>query len=275
MTRQSRTSIVALLERHGLLPRKAYGQHFLADANLVDKVVGLAEVGKGDRVLEVGAGTGVLTAALATAGASVVAYEIDERMRPVLDETLGGIEVDLRFEDVMDVDLAGALDGTGWKLVANLPYNVGTPLLLDVLLAVPAVTTLVVMVQREVADRLAAAPGTDDYGLPSVVVGLTARVGERFPVPPQVFVPVPAVASTVIRLDRTERPEGVEPAVALARAAFGQRRKMLRRSLADLVPEVAFAAAGIDPTARPEELAPTDFVRLAAAVESTVVGGSR
>lgn len=268
MSHQSRRHIVEMLDRHGLLPRKAYGQHFLADPNLIDKVVALAGVRPGDSILEVGAGTGALTAALAARGATVVAYEIDERMRPILAETLEGLAVDLRFADIMDVDLGAQLGGGEWKLVANLPYNVGTPLLLDILLEVPAVNMAVVMVQKEVADRLAAQPGSADYGLPSVVVGLTATVGERFPVPPQVFVPAPQVASAVVRLDRVPAPDRLEEAVALARTAFGQRRKMLRRSLADVVPKDAYAAAGIDPETRPERLRPADFITLAKAVEN-------
>lgn len=262
MTRQSPTVINDLLERHRVGPRKAYGQHFLADANLIDKVVGLAEVGPGARVLEVGAGTGALTVALAETGAEVIAYEVDERLRPVLAETAAG--VDIRFADIMTVDLGAELRGNGWKLVANLPYNVGTPLLLDILLHVQAVTTMVVMVQREVGDRLAAEPGGSEYGLPSVVVGLTADVVERFHVPPQVFVPPPRVASTVMRIDRKPAPPGTAAAVAVARVAFGQRRKMLRRSLASMSPDV-FERAGIDPTRRPEELSPHDFLVLAAA----------
>lgn len=267
MSRQSRKAITEMLDRHSLLPRKAFGQHFLADPNLIDKVLALAEVEASDSVVEVGAGTGALTGALAATGARVVAYEVDERMRPLLAETLAGDDVDLRFEDIMDVDLGRALPGTEWKLVANLPYNVGTPLLLDVLLRVPSITTMVVMVQREVADRLAAAPGSPDYGLPSVVVGLTARVGEKFAVPPQVFVPPPQVASTTIRLDRVTPPPGLEATVRLARAAFGHRRKMLRRSLAETVTNEDFERTGIDPTARPEELSPAQFVLLAQVVE--------
>lgn len=266
MTRQSRTSILSLLERHGLEPRKAYGQHFLADPNLIAKVVALAEVGPEDRVVEVGAGTGALTAALVANGARVVAYELDERFRPLLAETLAGREVDVRFVDVMDVDLDSDLEGGDWKLVANLPYNVGTPLLLDVLLEVGRITSLTVMVQREVADRLMAAPGTEEYGVPSVVVALTAVVVDRFMVPPQVFVPPPNVASTVLRLDRVPPPENLSEAVDLARAAFGQRRKMLRRSLRGRVGDGAYRAAGLEDTVRPEDVSPAGFVALAEAV---------
>lgn len=266
MTYQSRTEIRRLLERHGLHPRKSLGQHFLADPNLIRKVVEVADVRAGDRVVEVGAGTGALTGALAATGARVVAYELDERLRPVLEETLATTSVDLRFLDVMDVDLQAELEGERWKLVANLPYNVGTPLILDVLKRVRKITSLTVMVQDEVADRLAAAPGTSDYGVPSVVVALCGRVVERFFVPPQVFVPAPQVDSAVVRIDRVEPPPRWEEAVEIARRAFGQRRKMLRRSLADLVSESAYTRAGVDPMSRPEDLSPLDFVALAEAV---------
>lgn len=265
MTRQSRTTILSLLERHGLVPRKAYGQHFLADPNLIAKVVAVAEIGPHDAVVEVGAGTGALTAALASTGGRVVAFEVDERFRPVVAETLAGSNVDVRFADIMDVDLDAELDGGPWKMVANLPYNLGTPLLLNVLLGVGRITSMTVMVQKEVADRLVARPGTAEYGLPSVVVALTSTVVERFAVPPQVFVPAPQVASSVVRLDRIDPPGRLEEAVGLARAAFGQRRKMLRRSLA-WVPDEAFAAAGVSPTSRPEQLAPGQFLALAEAV---------
>lgn len=261
--RQSRRTIVELLKRHDLRVRKAFGQHFLADPNLVDKIVSLAEVESEDSVLEIGAGTGALTIALAATGARVVAYEVDERFRPILSEVLAETKVEMRFADVMAVDWSAALDAGPWKMVSNLPYNIGTPLVLDILLGVPSIRMLIVMVQREVADRLLAAPGGPDYGVPSVVVGLTARVGERFAVPPQVFVPAPRVSSTVVRLDRVDPPDHLEAAVELARAAFGQRRKMLRRSLVEVVAPDSFDGLGIAPSARPEDLSPADFLALA------------
>lgn len=260
---QSRRVITELLSRHGVRARKAYGQHFLADPNIIDKVVSLAGVEEGDRIVEVGAGTGALTVALARAGARLVAYEVDQRLRPVLEEALEGLEVDLRFADVMAVDLATELEAEPWKLVANLPYNVGTPLVLDILRRVPAVETLVVMVQKEVADRLVAGPGSADYGLPSVVVALTSGVDGRFRVPPQVFVPAPRVESMALRLDRRPAPPDLEEALGLARTAFGQRRKMLRASLAERCDAELFARTGIDPTARPEQLEPGQFLTLA------------
>jgi 16S rRNA (adenine1518-N6/adenine1519-N6)-dimethyltransferase len=265
---QSRVEIVALLDRHGLRPRKRLGQHFLADPNIVERIVRLAEVTAADHVLEVGAGTGTLTRALAATGASVVAYEVDDLLRPVLEETLAGCDVDLRFEDVTRADLAAQLPDGLWTLVANLPYNVGTPLVLDLLRSAPRITRFVVMVQSEVGERLAATPGSKSYGLPSVVAQLHAEVRAGFRVPPQVFVPAPDVDSLVVVLKRRPVPPRTEAAIELAAAAFNQRRKMLRRSLVAVVvdPETVLESAGIDPTVRAEELAPGDYLRLAEAV---------
>ncbi len=263
---QGRREVRELLSRHGHRPNKALGQHFLVDPNVVDRIVRTAAVGPGDRVVEVGAGTGTLTRALAATGATVVAFEIDRHLEPVLREALSGVAVDLRFAEATAATLASALGEGPWVMVANLPYNVGTPLLLDVLRDVPAVSRFVVMVQREVADRLAAGPGSRTYGLPSVVAGLRARVSAAFGVSREVFVPPPDVDSAVVVLDRVEPPPHVGRAETLAAAAFGQRRKMLRRSLATVLPDAValLEAAGIDPAARPEMLTPEDFVRLAA-----------
>ena len=265
---QSRVEIVALLDRHGLRPRKRLGQHFLADPNIVERIVRLADLTADDRVLEVGAGTGTLTRSLASTGATVVAYEVDVGLRPVLEETLTGCDVDLRFEDVTRVDLPARLTAGPWTLVANLPYNVGTPLVLDLLRTAPRIERFVVMVQSEVGDRLAARPGSKTYGLPSVVAQLHADVRAGFRVPAQVFVPAPDVASLVVVLERRPAPPRTEAAIELAAAAFNQRRKMLRRSLVPVLvdPEAMLRAAGIEPTARAEELAPGDYLRLAEAV---------
>jgi len=264
---QGRRQVKDLLARHGHRPRTRLGQHFLADPNLVERIVRRAGVGPGDRVVEIGAGTGTLTRALAATGATVVAYEIDRGLEPVLAETLTGSAAEVRFEDAAKVDLVAALPGGPWTLVANLPYHVGTPLLLEILRHVPQVTTMVVMVQREVADRLTAPPGSRVYGLPSVVAQLHAAVHFGFPVPATVFVPEPAVASAVVELIRVPPPPSVERAVELAAAAFNQRRKMLRRSMRSVLddPEQVLGRAGIDPTARAEALAPEDFVRIAEA----------
>ncbi len=265
MTAQTRTEIADLLERHGLSPSRRLGQHFLADANITRKVVELAAVGAGDQVVEVGAGTGTLTRALAAAGAHVVAYEIDAGLVPVLDEVTVGLDVELRFADASSGLIGDDLGDGAWVMVANLPYNVGTPLLLDALRHSPAITRFVVMVQREVAERLVASPGTKAYGLPSVVTGLHSTGRLAFRVPPQVFYPPPTVESAVVVLDRVPAPAESERAIEIATVAFQQRRKMLRRSLDSMFgdPTAHIEAAGLDPTARAEDLSPHAYVELA------------
>lgn len=264
---QGKSEVRELLARHGHHPNKALGQHFLVDPNVVDRIVRTAHVGPHDHVVEVGAGTGTLTRSLAATGARVIAFEVDRHLEPVLREALAGTAVDLRFEDATAGTLASAIASGSWVMVANLPYNVGTPLLLEALRTVPAVNRFVVMVQREVADRLTAGPGSRVYGLPSVVASLRAVVKLAFRVRREVFFPPPDVDSAVVVLDRIVPSPHVERAEALAAAAFGQRRKMLRRSLSAEVHDAPalLAAAGIDPAARPETLAPEDFVRLAVA----------
>lgn len=262
---QGRGEIEALLGEHGHRPNKQYGQNFLTDPNIVRRIVEIADVA--DRnVVEIGAGTGTMTRALAEVAHHVVTYEIDHGLVPVLTQSLADVRnVDVRFADVTDVDLGAAL-GTGpWTMVANLPYNVGTGILLDTLRRVPSVERMVVMVQREVAERLVAEPGSKTYGLPSVVVRLhgSARVALR--VPAQVFEPKPRVESAVVTIERTPPPPRSERAVEIATAAFGQRRKMLRRSLADTFdsPIDVLERAGVDPADRPEQLTADDFVAIA------------
>ena len=266
MTAQNRTQIAELLKRHGLAPRHRLGQHFLADANITRKIVDLADVVRGSKVVEIGAGTGTLTRALAGAGAHVVAYEVDEGLRPVLEEVTHGLDIELRFTDVSQVDLSTALEGDGWAMVANLPYNVGTPVVLEAIRSATNIERFVVMMQKEVARRFAASVGSDDYGLPSVVAGIYTDADVAFPVPPQVFYPSPRVESAVVVMVRKSAPEHAGRAVELARAGFGQRRKMLRRSLSSVLedPSGVLEAAGIDPTSRAEDLAPEDYVTLAA-----------
>jgi 16S rRNA (adenine1518-N6/adenine1519-N6)-dimethyltransferase len=268
MTAQTRSEIAGLLSRHGLSPSRRLGQHFLADANITRKIVGLAgELGPGSQVVEVGAGTGTLTRALGATGAHVVAYEIDSGLFPVLEEVTAGLDVELRFLDAADADLAADLGAGEWVMVANLPYNVGTPLLLEALRHAPRVSRFVVMVQREVAERLVAAPGSKAYGLPSVIVGLHARGNLALRVPPQVFYPPPNVESAVVVMDRVPVAEGADRAAEIAAAGFQQRRKMLRRSLDSVFddPTAALIAAGVDPTARAEDLSPAAYLELARA----------
>lgn len=265
MSAQTRSDIEELLRRHGVAPVRRLGQHFLADPNITRKIVAVAGVGPGDQVVEIGAGTGTLTRALAAAGARVVAYEVDRGLAAVLEEVTAGLDVEIRVGDVTGVDFASALEEGRWALVANLPYNVGTPVVLDVLRTVPAVDRVVVMVQREVAQRFVADTGSPDYGLPSVICGIHTEARLVFKVPPQVFFPPPRVESAVVVMLRKEAPPHAERAIELARAGFGQRRKMLRRSLSTVLgdPVAILEEAGVDPEARAEELAPADYLKLA------------
>ena len=268
MSAQARSDVRALLDRHGIHPAKHLGQHFLVDPNITRKIVTLAGIGPDDAVVEIGPGTGTLTAELAATGATVVAYEIDHALEPVLREVLAGTDVEVRYADAARADLAADLDpDRDWTMVANLPYNVGTPIVLDALRRVRQIVRFVVMVQVEVGDRMVARPGSPSYGLPSVVVGIHGQGRVEFKVPPQVFLPPPTVGSAVVVIDRRPTPDGAERAIELAAAGFGQRRKMLRSSLASVLdsPQEVLVAAGVAPTARAEELDADTWLRLAVA----------
>jgi 16S rRNA (adenine1518-N6/adenine1519-N6)-dimethyltransferase len=262
------SQVGALLARHGLAPKRSLGQHFLVDPNTARRIVKLSGVGAGDSVVEVGPGLGSLTLALLEAGASVRAIEIDARLAEVLDEVTGG-RCDVVVGDALDVDL-GALVGTvPTKLVANLPYNVAVPVVARVLESVPLVSSLFVMVQAEVADRLVAAPGSRAYGAISVKVAYHATARLAGKVPRTVFLPEPKVDSSLVLIERRDS-VAVDPATvgperlfAVVRSAFGHRRKMLRRSLDGIVAPEAYERAGVLPTQRPEELDVHAFGRLA------------
>jgi 16S rRNA (adenine1518-N6/adenine1519-N6)-dimethyltransferase len=267
---QARGEIRRLLGKHDHRPTKTYGQNFLADPNIVRRLIDAADLTPQSQVLEIGAGTGTMTAVIAERAGTVVAYEIDDSLEPILSETVGAlVNVELRFGDASKLNLAAALGEGEWTLVANLPYNVGTGIVLDVLQHAPRIKRIVVMVQREVADRLLANAGSKTYGLPSVTTGLHAVGRIAFSVPRQVFEPIPRVDSAVVVLDRIDAPPLSPRAIEIAKAGFGQRRKMLRRSLAGVLadPERVLVAADIDPTTRPEQLEPRDFVRIAEAEE--------
>jgi 16S rRNA (adenine1518-N6/adenine1519-N6)-dimethyltransferase len=266
----SRPQVAALLREHGLHPSRALGQHFVVDPNTVRRVARMAQVGPDDRVVEIGAGLGSLTLALAETGAAVTAVEIDRHLVPMLRQVVEPAGVSVVQADARTLDWDALLrDGDGtWVLVANLPYNVATSIVLDVLERAPAVSRLLVMVQREVGERLAAEPGDPAYGGVSVKVAYWASAAVVGRVPPSVFLPRPDVESALVRIER--RPVPAVPAVPrerlfeLVEAGFGQRRKMLRRSLAGLLPVEALEAAGVRPEARAEELDLAAWGRLAA-----------
>lgn len=269
---QGRREIRSLLAGAGHRPNKNLGQNFLVDPNIVNKLVSLGKLDGDTNVVEIGAGTGTLTGVLAGVASTVVAYEIDPHLRPILAATVGGLpNVEVRIADASAIRLEDELPGTPWTLVANLPYNVGTGIVLDALTDSPKITTFAVVVQREVADRMLARPESKIYGLPSVVAGLHATGSLAFTVSPQVFEPQPKVESAIIILDRVEPDPYAPRAIAIATSAFGQRRKMLRRSLSSVLQDPAgtIASAGIDPTLRAEDLAPEEYVAIARAEEAS------
>ena len=265
-----------LLSTHGLSPSRALGQNFVADPNTVRRIARLAGVGPGDRVVEIGPGLGSLTLALAETGASVVAVEADRHLIPVLAEVLAATTVEVVHADAMKLDWQALLgDRPGWVLVANLPYNVATPLIADILDRVGPIERMLVMVQREVGERLCAGPGDPAYGAVSVKVAYWATASLAGRVPASVFVPRPRVESVLVDIRRRPAP-AVDPAevdaarlLGLVRAGFATRRKMLRRSLAGLVDQAAFEAAGVDPQGRAEDLDVQAWGRLARAAAGT------
>jgi 16S rRNA (adenine1518-N6/adenine1519-N6)-dimethyltransferase len=257
-----------LLTAHGLAPRRDLGQNFVADPNTVRRIAHLAGVGPGDRVVEIGAGLGSLTLALAETGAVVTAVEVDHGLAAALRDVVVDVPTVAVVEaDAMTLDWPALLgDAVGWVLVANLPYNVATPLVADLLDGVPAIARMLVMVQREVGERLVAGPGDTAYGAVSVKVAYWASARIVGLVPAAVFVPRPNVESALVEIVRRPPPDvAPDELFSLVRTAFGHRRKMLRRSLAGVVDASRFAAAGVADTARPEELGLDDWVRLARA----------
>jgi 16S rRNA (adenine1518-N6/adenine1519-N6)-dimethyltransferase len=243
------------------------GQNFLADPNLLDAIVRDAVLSPDDVVLEVGAGEGVLTERLAAAAAHVHAIEIDRRLQPVLAQLAARPGVDLRWGDAMKLDLA-ALAPAPTAIVANLPYAIATPLLLRTIEELPSLRCWTVMVQREIADRLRAAPGSRVYGSPSVLVQLACEVRLLRTVDPAVFRPRPRVASAILGMRRTG-PGADPPTRDLVRAAFAHRRKPLARSVEHVHPgslaatRRALAELGIPENVRAEQLTPGDFQALA------------
>ena len=255
------------LAAHGLLAKKSFGQHFLLDLNITRKIARLAEIGPDDQVIEVGPGPGGLTRALLETGARVAAVEKDERFRPLLEELAQAAPgLTLVFADALRIDEAAIFRTGSAHLVSNLPYNVGTPLLIKWLTGPWTPASLTLMFQKEVADRIVAAPGEAAYGRLSVSVQATCRAQRVMDAPARAFTPPPKVDSAVVRLlPRPDRP-GADRLKALERvtaAAFGQRRKMLRSSLGAIGGEGLAAAAGVDPQARAETIDVAGFIRLA------------
>ncbi len=252
--------------------KKSLGQHFLVDDNILGVIGRLAELEPADVVLEIGPGLGVLTAYLADRVAQVHAVELDRSLEPRLAERLGGRpNVELHYGDALDLDLAAIAPGAR-KLVANLPYNVATPILVESLDGLPELELWCVMVQREVADRLFARPSTKAYGAVSVLIQLVAERTGLHPVARTVFRPRPNVDSALVAFRRTGLPPDYPRIKTVVTGAFAHRRKTLANSL-ELVRVTsrgaaaeALAGIGRSPNVRAEELAPPEFEELTKAL---------
>ncbi len=264
----TQAQISAQLHAAGLTPRRALGQNFVVDANTVRRIARLCGVGPTDNVLEIGAGLGSLTLALAESGAQITAIEIDQLIIPLLRQNVAKCpNVSVVQADAMTLDWSTIADpARRWHLVANLPYNVATPLIADILDTVPQIKEFFVMVQREVGERLAGAPRTKAYGAVSVKVAFWGHAEIVGVVPASVFLPKPNVESALVRIVRHNEPldDKVNTAelFSLVRTGFAKRRKMLRGALANLVTQAQFNEAGIESTARAEELSVHDWIRL-------------
>lgn len=266
------------LKKHHITLQKKYGQNFIGDPALLERIATVCDWQPGDRALEIGPGAGTLTRAIAREAEEVLAVEIDRRLAPLLEETLADCaNVHLVFTDALKADLDALMrDTLGWdgryKLIANLPYYITTPLIMHVLEDSEKVSELVIMVQKEVGERLCAAPGSKAYGAVTVMVQYAATVARAFDVGRHAFVPAPEVDSTILHLIPYEkRPIQAQSDAVLRRvvkAAFSQRRKTLRNSLSCLgcdkaLIRQALETAGIEDSRRAETLSVAEFVALA------------
>lgn len=261
-----------LARRHAIRPSRALGQNFVIDPNTIRRVVRLAGVIPQDRVVEVGAGLGTLTLGLAEIAERVVAIEVDRRILPALTEVVGGLaNVEIVVGDALRLDYRSILGGTAHRFISNLPYNIATPLLTQLLEEVPVIEDFVAMVQREVGERLVASPGSRTYGAVSVLVAFHCEAMMLGRVPATVFWPAPEVESVLVRLVRRPPPVGISSVhlMRVVRAAFSQRRKTVRNALASALGlasadiELSLAAAGVPAAARAESLGIEEFARIA------------
>lgn len=264
-----------LARRYCVTPSRSLGQNFVVDPNTIRRIVRLAELSATDRVIEVGAGFGSLTLALAESAAHVTAIELDRKLLAALGEVLDPVaNVTVMGADAMEVDFARLTAGVPHRLVANLPYNLATPLIADLLQRAPDLVDFVIMVQREAGERLVAGPGSKTYGAVSLLVAYHCQSRVLGKVPSTVFWPVPHVESLLVRLTRRPPPVAVgdDELMRVVRAAFGQRRKTVRNSLASVLQmpvtdvEEALQSAGLLPGARAESLDLEEFAKLTEAL---------
>jgi 16S rRNA (adenine1518-N6/adenine1519-N6)-dimethyltransferase len=279
----SPTQLKDLLRRHNLRPKKRFGQNFLVDRNIIDKIVDAMEISEGDSVLEIGPGVGTLTLALADRGANVVAVELDRDMVEVLHEVAGSYpNIKIVSQDFVRIDLCAFLTeqfgDRPVKAVGNLPYNITTPIITALFSAGSRLERIVMMIQKEVAERIDSKPGCRAYGSMSVFVQYHAETEIIADVPPTVFVPSPEVASAVVRLIPRLSPPVDIPSEQLffdvVHSAFGRRRKTLLNSLAECPPlslgkdavQRVLGRAEIDSMRRAETLSLEEFARIARSV---------
>jgi 16S rRNA (adenine1518-N6/adenine1519-N6)-dimethyltransferase len=251
--------------------RKRFGQHFLHDQEVVHRIVGTLGLQPGELVIEIGPGKGVLTAPLLEAGARVIAVEIDRDLVAELRTRFVNEAFEIVSADILKADIAALTDDRPLRLIGNLPYNISTPLMFHVLQSARHLRDMHFMVQKEVADRMAAQPGSKTYGRLTVMLGAQLQIQRLFDVPPGAFRPPPQVDSSVVRLIPHPQAPAIQPDhqatfELVVRHCFSQRRKTLRKSLSAWMPESAFGALSMSPTARPEELTIVQFAELAAAV---------
>ncbi len=274
-------SIKQELAEYGLFPRKGWGQHFLVDPNILKKVIRTAQVEKEDVVLEVGPGLGEMTLALARQVKKVIAIEIDSKLVAILEKKMKDYpNVEVVKSDILKVDFNRFLkkDGHPIKVVANLPYQISTPLLFRFIESKEVFSTLTLMLQREVAERMVASPGRKEYGPLSIFVQMVSDIAIRFFIKPSAFFPPPKVESAVIHMVWKEQPlmnlEDEKWFKSVVRGCFGYRRKTLmnglKHSSLPLPPDMGrrIEKIGIDSQRRPETLSIQEFVRLAEALKS-------
>lgn len=270
---------IEMIQKHQFVFQKKFGQNFLVDEHVLEKIIRAAEVTREDLVFEVGPGIGTLTQYLAEAAGQVIAVEIDEKLIPILKETLAGYEnVTVLHQDILKTDIRQLTEayskGRPVKVVANLPYYITTPIIMKLFEEDIPVENITVMIQKEVADRMQAHPGSKDYGALSLAVQYYADTYLAANVPPNCFIPRPNVGSAVIRLTRHKKPvvevENEKLMFSLIRASFNQRRKTLQNGLNNS-PELSYSkeqiaqaieALGFSPTVRGEALSLQQFARL-------------
>lgn len=275
---------IEIIQKHGFMFQKKFGQNFLIDTRVLEKIVAAAGVTKDDCVLEIGPGIGTLTQYLAEAAGRVIAVEIDRNLIPILEETLAEHEnVTVINQDILKTDIKGLADayhgGRPFKVVANLPYYITTPIVMSLLEGEDLVDSITVMVQKEVAERMMEGPGSKEYGALSLAVQYYARPEIVANVPPNCFIPRPNVGSAVIRLTKHETPpvqvKDPKKMFQLIRASFNQRRKTLPNGIGN-APELPYtreqaAAAlekmGLSPAVRGEALSLSQFAELADLLE--------